>query len=335
VFLLIVAILLLLAIPVLLRIRIGGKPAQTEYAGKGTAPARGRRLPTALSVVAPAAVAVLLILVSSLTTVGTKDVGVVTTYGRPTGRDLANGLHFKAPWQHVTELDGAIQPDQFQGRGCIDVRIGDSTTACGEGTIRWRIAPDQASVLYQDYRSDNVNESIRDSLVKTQFNAALNDVLGQYNPLQSVAQAAASNPGKPATITSTAPNLDKFSAEVKQSMNEHLTSASRGTKSAGHRQIEVVSVTLNFIHLASTTQDKINDFLKEVGATRVAEQHEQTAAAQASANRQLAASVSHDPNVLVSKCLDALEEAIKARYQLPAGFSCWGGSGAVVVPGRQ
>lgn len=335
-FLLILAILLLLAIPVLLSIRVGGKPKQSTYAGESAAsPARRRRLPIALSVVTPALVALLLILASCLTTVGTKDVGVVTTFGRPTGRDLANGLHLKAPWQHVTELDGAIQPDQFQGRGCIDVRIGDSTTACVEGTIRWRITPDQASVLYQDYRSDNVNESIRDSLVKTQFNAALNDVLGQYNPLQSVAQAAASNPGKPATITSTAPNLDKFSAEVKQSMNEHLTSASRGTKSAGHRQIEVVSVTLNFIHLASTTQDKINDFLKEVGATRVAEQHEQTAAAQASANRQLAASVSHDPNVLVSKCLDALEEAIKAKYQLPAGFSCWGGSGAVVVPGRQ
>jgi regulator of protease activity HflC (stomatin/prohibitin superfamily) len=285
----------------------------------------------------PLVLAVLLVVASCITTVGTKDVGVVTTFGRPTGRDLENGLHLKWPWQKVNELDGAINPDSYVGSHCINVRIGDSTTACVEGTIRWRIVPTQASVLYQDYRSDDVNQTIRDSLVKTQFNAALNDVLGKYNPLSTVAAAAADSlkSGKPSTVTSTAPNLDEFSAEVEESMHDHLVAASQNSKSGGSLQVKVVSVTLNFIHLAKTTQDKINDFLKEVGATRVAEQHEQTAQAQANANRQLAASVSKDPNVLVSKCFDAIEEAIKAKYALPAGFSCWNGGGnAVVVPSR-
>jgi hypothetical protein len=37
--------------------------------------------------------------------------------------------------------------------------------------------------------------------------------------------------------------------------------------------------------------------------------------------------------VLVSKCFDTVEEAVKANYHLPAGFSCWNGAGgAVVVP---
>jgi regulator of protease activity HflC (stomatin/prohibitin superfamily) len=295
-----------------------------------------RRLPLLVRLI-PFALVVLLVVGSCLTTVGTKDVGVVTTFGRPTGRDLENGLHLKLPWQKVNELDGAINPDSYVGDACINVRIGDSTTACVEGTIRWRIVPSQASVLYQDYRSDDVNQTIRDSLVKTQFNAALNDVLGKYNPLATVAAAAASSlkSGGPATITSTAPNLDEFSADVEKSMDEHLVAASRNSKSGGAPQVKVISVTLNFIHLATTTQDKINDFLKEVGATRVAEQHEQTAQAQANANRQLAASVSKDPNVLVSKCFDAIEESIKAKYALPAGFSCWNGGGsAVVVPSR-
>jgi regulator of protease activity HflC (stomatin/prohibitin superfamily) len=295
-----------------------------------------RRLPV-LVLVLPYVLAVLLVIGSCITTVGTKDVGVVTTFGRPTGRDLENGLHAKWPWQKVNELDGAINPDSYVGDSCVNVRIGDSTTACVDGTIRWRIVPSQASVLYQDYRSDDVNETIRDSLVKTQFNAALNDVLGKYNPLATVAAAATQKlkTGGPADITSTAPNLDTFSADVEKSMDEHLIAASENSKSAGQPQVKVVSVTLNFIHLANTTQDKINDFLKEVGATRVAEQHEQTAQAQASANQQLAASVSKDPNVLVSKCFDAVEEAIKAKYALPAGFSCWNGGGsAVVVPSR-
>lgn len=46
----------------------------------------------------------------------------------------------------------------------------------------------------------------------------------------------------------------------------------------------------------------------------------------------LSKSVSNDPNVLVSRCFDTVEEAVKADYR-PAGFSCWSGSGsAVVVP---
>jgi regulator of protease activity HflC (stomatin/prohibitin superfamily) len=116
-------------------------------------------------------------------------------------------------------------------------------------------------------------------------------------------------------------------------MDQHLGAASQGTRSNGAEQVQVVSVTINFLDLASNTQEKINEFQKEIGATRVAEQHEQTTEAQARANRNLSKSVSKDPNVLVSKCFDTVEEAVKANYRLPAGFSCWnGGGGAVVVP---
>jgi hypothetical protein len=129
-------------------------------------------------------------------------------------------------------------------------------------------------------------------------------------------------------VANTAPNLDRFSAQVTESMRQHLVAASRN----GQEQVRVVSITLSFIRLASTTQDKINDFLKEVGATRVAQQREQTTAAQAQANRNLSTSVSKDPNVLVSRCFDTVEEAVKANYSLPAGFSCWGSTSTVVVP---
>lgn len=278
-------------------------------------------------------VAGLLVLGTCITTIGTKDVGVVTAFGRPTGRDLENGLHKKAPWQKITEMDGAIQPDEYK----VPVRIGDSTTADVQAVIRWRIVPDQASVLYQDYRSDDVNKTIRDSLVRTQFQAALNDVLGKYNPLTAVAQQAQNAAGTgQAPSSTTAANLDEFSAAVKSSMDAHLKAAAKGTKSEGAEQVKVISVTIQFLHLAKTTQDKINDLQKEVGATRIAEQRELTAEAQARANQNLSKSVSHDPNVLVSKCFDSVEDAIKANYPLPAGFSCWsGGGGSVVIPGTR
>jgi regulator of protease activity HflC (stomatin/prohibitin superfamily) len=270
----------------------------------------------------------LVAVVSSLyTRVGTKDVGVVTAFGRPTGRDLPNGLHLKKPWEKVTTLDAAIQPDEFTGDDCIEVRIADSSTACASLTIRWHIAESEASTLFQNYRSNNVNETIRHSLVVTQMKAAVNDVLGQFNPLANV--NAAANGAQDNTQISATPNLDEFSKQIEDQMNERLAAMN-----GGHAQILIDSVTMSFLRLADSTQAKINAYQAEVGNTRIAEQQEKTAAAQARANRALADSVSKDPNVLVSKCLDTLEEMVKAGQSVPAGFSCWPGSGSnLVLPG--
>jgi hypothetical protein len=61
----------------------------------------------------------------------------------------------------------------------------------------------------------------------------------------------------------------------------------------------------------------------------VAEQRAKTATAEAKANEILAASVTNDPNVLVSKCLDAAREA----HISPLG--CWPNTTAVpTVPAR-
>ncbi|HEX3082095.1 MAG TPA: hypothetical protein VHQ86_02475, partial [Candidatus Saccharimonadia bacterium] len=68
---------------------------------------------------------------------------------------------------------------------------------------------------------------------------------------------------------------------------------------------------------------------------RIAKQKELTAAAEAAANAALAASVSKDPNVLVSKCLDILAQMEKDKMPIPAGVSCWpGGSGTAVIAGN-
>ena len=67
----------------------------------------------------------------------------------------------------------------------------------------------------------------------------------------------------------------------------------------------------------------------EKANTRIAEQRAKTAAAEARANEILAASVSDDPNVLVSKCLDAAREGDIS----PLG--CWPDTSVVpTVPAR-
>lgn len=301
------------------------RSARSAHANNAATTGGGPRVIAGLLVV----LAVIVLASSFVTRVGTKDVGVVTSFGKPTGRDLPNGIHLKLPWQKVTSMDAAIQPDDFSGKNCIQVRIGDSSTACASLTIRWHIAEDEASTLFQNYRSNDVNATIRTSLVETQLKAAVNDVLGQYNPLANVNVAAINSQDN--TQISAAPNLDKFSQEIEVQMNQRLAAMNQGKP-----QITIDSVTMSFLQLADNTQAKINAYQAEVGNTRIAQQQEQTAKAQAAANQALAASVSHDPNVLVSKCLDTLEEMVKSNEAIPAGFSCWpGGNANLVLPGSR
>lgn len=100
-------------------------------------------------------------------------------------------------------------------------------------------------------------------------------------------------------------------------------------------EIQVVSVTVSYLRLSDTTQARLNDYQAEVARTRIAQQAEQTAIAQAKANRKLANSVSNNPNVLVSRCLDIWQRIVDAGGAPPVGTSCWpgGNSGVIVSPG--
>ena len=83
------------------------------------------------------------------------------------------------------------------------------------------------------------------------------------------------------------------------------------------------------VNYDEATQSRINALNVEKANTRIAEQRAKTAEAEARANEILARSVADNPNVLVSKCLDAAREASIS----PLG--CWPGTGAVpTVPAR-
>lgn len=257
----------------------------------------------------PAVIAVLILMQSLFTIVPTREIGVVTSFGRPV-KTLPNGLHGKAPWQAVHKLDGTIQTDNHTGsQHCTDIRIGNESTACIDNTIRWRIRLDAGKRLYQDYRE---LENIRDSLVTRELKAALNEVLSDYNPLDQIKNNAQG-----------APDLNEFSRKITRELRKLI-----GT------DVEVLSVILPIIRFDDQTQSKINAYQAEVANTRIAEQKILTNRAQAKANAELKQSVSNEPNVLVAQCMDILDAYQKKNIVPPIGFSCWpGGSGtSVVVP---
>ncbi|MRJ76989.1 SPFH domain-containing protein [Aeromicrobium sp. SMF47] len=259
------------------------------------------------------ALTALCLVLSTFTVVPTRDIGIVTSFGKPVG-NLDNGIHAKLPWEKVKTLDGAIQTDSYLERnsdGCTEIRIGNESTACVDNSIRWRIKLEAGETLYQDYRD---MDNIRRSLVTRELTAALNEVLSDYNPLSQIQDDSAN---------ATGPNLNEFSRQVAEKLRAQVGD-----------QIDVKNVIIPLIHFDKPTQSKINLYQAEVANTRIAQQREKTATAQGRANDKLKSSVSNNPNVLVSQCLDTFSEMVKEGQTIPIGFSCWPGGSAssVVIP---
>ncbi|MFN8054324.1 SPFH domain-containing protein [Gordonia sp. (in: high G+C Gram-positive bacteria)] len=237
------------------------------------------------------------LVISCTTIVSTRNIGVVTKFGRPTGTDLTNGLHLKSPLAKVHEMDGAMQILNRTGKDATTVRLGNNSLAQVDNTIRWRIVPAAAPALYLDYRSF---DGVRDNLVTRQANAALNEVLGGFNPLTSLESQ----------------DNENQNVELANKVAEVL-------RTKVGRQIVVEQVIIPVVRFDAETQKRIDAFNTEVANTRVAEQRQKTAKADAEANRIIADSVKNDPNVVTARCID---QAIKAGIS-PAG--CWPGGSVI------
>ena len=161
----------------------GASPARVFlHSARPEAPSTRARARLAYLVSAACAtLAVIVLAVASSVVVPTKEIGVVTTFGKPTG-SLSNGFHLKAPWQKVTYMDAAIQTDSHTAddKSCINVRIAHQATACVDASIRWRIRPDASDALFQNYREFS---SIRSSLVVRQLSSSLNKEFASYDAL--------------------------------------------------------------------------------------------------------------------------------------------------------
>jgi regulator of protease activity HflC (stomatin/prohibitin superfamily) len=262
-----------------------------------------------VAAVIPLGIAFLLFVISVLTIVPTREIGVVTSFGRPVDT-YSNGIHLKAPWEKVHKLDGTIQTDNWVGKEyCTEIRIGNESTACVDNTIRWRIRLEAGKRLYQDYRE---MDNIRESLVTRELKASLNSVLANFNPLE---QIKADSKG--------APDLNQFSAAVTRDLRTRVGD-----------DVEIKSVIIPIIHFDEQTQNKINAYQAEVANTRIAEQKITTNKAQAKANEALKESVSNEPLILAAQCMDILDAMVKKNMTPPIGFNCIAGASAtsVVIP---
>jgi regulator of protease activity HflC (stomatin/prohibitin superfamily) len=257
-----------------------------------------------------AVLALLCLMLSSFDIVGTRNVGIVTSFGKPVGERGA-GLAWHAPWQKISEMDAAIQLQSFQGNSydepqtAIKVRLANNSAAYVEENLNWRIREPAAGSLFQDYRTF---ENITVNLVDKQAQVALSKEFSTFNP--QLAEVV--DPTKPPpTTTQMAPaqgaNLPVMAERVKQDLQNAV----------GDR-IEIIDVRIPGIFYDSATQQRIDQYNQKVQETKNAQQDVQTATQQKLASEQRANQAPPDLRVAIFNCINELVKAGKD----PAG--CWG-----------
>lgn len=243
------------------------------------------------------AIALVVLVLGCFTVVGTRKVGIETVFGKPSGETLSNGLHWKKPWATVDEMDAAVQIDKYEGDHRIKVRLGNSSTADADVSVRWQIKQDAADELYVQYRSfDNV----RTNLITRNLQVSLNDVFSKLDPL--------------ATKWANGLPLEAFAKDASEKLRTLVGD-----------QVDILDVAVPTIDYDDGTEARINELNAERANTAKAEQAKQTAQAQADANRILASSVSNDPNVIVQNCIT------KALDKGMSPWGCWPGTGALAT----
>jgi regulator of protease activity HflC (stomatin/prohibitin superfamily) len=235
----------------------------------------------------------------SFTVVGSKDVAVQTSFGKPV-----------RPWSSTESFSASRQALKLSGGGDdngdpIVVRLANGTTAKVEVSAEWRLN-DKADItqLYLDYKTfDKITENV----IRRRLSAVLNRVFEKYDPLASISGKGETLPL--ALLEGQA--RDQLQAEVPQ-------------------EIIIESLYVPKIEFDAGVQSQINQFINAVNETKIAKQQLETATARKAANAELG-SGKLSAEILYQNCLDLVERLTKDGKTLPAAFTCGTPPGTVIA----
>lgn len=245
---------------------------------------------------------IVITLFTSATTVGARNVGIQTEFGRYKST-MDSGFHWTTPWSSVEEFSTQIQPLDLSGDDAVPVSFQGGGNGTVQAVVRWRIDPDNAEFLWRKYRTfDNVRDQLVNSSAKDSFRV----IVGQYLPNDARAGE----------------NLRPISQAVKADLDKSL-------KADG---IVVDSVSLKAVNLDDSTQKSLERTVVANNniETAKAEQARALIDAKTAQIRQQSGSLSA-PN-LTRYCLEVVNAwDVRKNGNLPAGFSCFGPNTAVVT----
>jgi hypothetical protein len=246
------------------------------------------------TVIALGGCTVLLFTLSCFTRVGTNQIGIMNSFGRPVDA-LSNGVHPKSPWETKVEFDASRQFLRFQERGngkethsekvfpAFKVRIANNAGAEVWGVVTWQMRADtpeeklQAVQLYRQYRTF---ERLNDNYVAQSTQAVLLATFADVNPL--------------------VPDKNPSFAELSVTTERHL-------RELVGAQLDVISVQLTFVDYDDKTDDAIKSVQAQIAKTAEETQRQKTNEAAARAAAALGSTAQGPPPseaVLINKCLD-------------------------------
>lgn len=132
---------------------------------------------------------ILSLVLACLSTVPTRNVGIVTSFGKPTGRTTGAGLQWTAPWQDVDDWDASGQTYAHLGDHCVWVTIAAQRRACIPVQIEWAAKAENAPqnwAAYKEVDGKTRFETWVARRVDPQINAAITSIFASFDPLGNV-----------------------------------------------------------------------------------------------------------------------------------------------------
>ncbi len=130
--------------------------------------------------------------IASMSIVPTRNVGIVTSWGKPTGRTTGAGLQWTAPWQDVDDWDASGQTWAHLGDQCVWVTVAGPRNVCIPVQVEYAADAGQAPQNWAAFKETDGKtrfETWVDRRVNPQMTAALISTFANFDPFASVNKA--------------------------------------------------------------------------------------------------------------------------------------------------
>lgn len=128
--------------------------------------------------------------IGSYNKVPTRNVGIVTGFGKPTGQITGAGVHWTKPWQDIEDWDATRQSYNHLGDNCVWVQIAGQRNMCVRVQINWETtAAERAAqnwATYPDKDGHSRFEQFVSRQVEPMFNDALLATFRDFDPMNLI-----------------------------------------------------------------------------------------------------------------------------------------------------
>lgn len=223
--------------------------------------------------------------VASMSVVPTRNVGIVTTWGKPTGRTTGAGLQWTAPWSDVDDWDASGQTWAHLDDRCVWVTVKGPRNVCVPVQVEWSALPENAPANWAAFKEADGKsrfETWVSRRVDPQMTATLITTFANFDPFAAV---------DPVTGDIAVPNLN---ATYRKPLDDALTVA------LGH-DIAVKSIAFGRPIYDKDTTDALAEYGKKALAGRNLDLDKKNAA-----KRKLITDIDAQVNS-VARCLSIAE----------------------------